>query len=587
MHTVLPHLAPYHWLLWIFLAGLFSLSSTPATAALRAVLDRDHIMVGETTSLKVIIEEGQVDGVEPFPSIPGLTIRYAGPTRQVSIINGRTSSSITLNYTVQAQREGNYIFPSIKVSAGGQALQTPQVRLTVSRHSPEAGVQEAFAKLIVPKTNLFVGEVIPVEIQLFVTQANQLQIPTLNNDGFIVQKQAPYTQSQTQIGNIIYNVISFKSAVSAAKAGNLTLGPAELSFNLLIRQRNLNDPFGDFFGPNFVRRPITVKTEEYRMHVAPLPATNVPPGFSGAIGSFAFTVDASPLQLTAGDPLTLKLTISGKGNLEAIQMPRFNWPGFKFYEPQAIVTSNDPLAMQGTKTFEQVIIPQHADISEIPPIHFSFFDPAQGQYRTLTRAALPLVVKAAPGNSSPLSSDQKPSVLAEPSTPRDIVHIKQSPGPFLTITPPLLAQPTFLLLQLIPVAALLAAFLYRKRTDWLANNPRLRRKTETRKMVAHGLSDLERLAAEKRTDDFYALLFRLLQEQLGERLNVPASAITEAVLDSELPRKNVPPVLIAALHQLFQECNQARYAPGGPGGHLESLLPNVRSSLQSLQTLPD
>ena len=125
---------------------------------------------------------------------------------------------------------------------------------------------------------------------------------------------------------------------------------------------------------------------------------------------------------------------------------------------------------------------------------------------------------------------------------------------------PLISQPAFLITQTLPVLAFLAAFVWRKRTDSLANNPRLRRQRAVAQLVAGGLTDLNKFAAENKSPEFFALLFRLLQEQLGERLDCPASAITEADVARLAPLKAKPETL-KSLHELFQFCNQARYAP--------------------------
>jgi hypothetical protein len=225
-------------------------------------------------------------------------------------------------------------------------------------------------------------------------------------------------------------------------------------------------------------------------------------------------------------------------------------------------------------------------VKEIPAVTFSYFDPSQRAYRTLSRSSVPLQVKEGISATNAQTAVQ-PALKSEPEAVRDIVHIKSEPGALIALTPPLISQPWFLGLQALPVAALLSAVAYRKRADKLSRNPRLRRKIETRRYIEGRLPDLEKMAAKQETDHFYALTFRLLQEQLGERLNLPSSAITEAVLDQELPGRKAPISLIEELHHLFRECNQARYAPGGPGGHLQALLPRVRQALRDLQGISD
>jgi hypothetical protein len=154
---------------------------------------------------------------------------------------------------------------------------------------------------------------------------------------------------------------------------------------------------------------------------------------------------------------------------------------------------------------------------------------------------------------------------------QDILPIKEKLGSLVASKTLLVAQPVFLAVQTVPVLAFLAAFVWRKRADNLANNPRLRRQRAVAALIASGLIDLKNHAAANQPDEFFAALFRLLQEQLGERLDCPASAITEDVVDGHTLLRNAPAALRAALHEQFQLCNQARYAPVRGSSELNSV----------------
>jgi hypothetical protein len=157
----------------------------------------------------------------------------------------------------------------------------------------------------------------------------------------------------------------------------------------------------------------------------------------------------------------------------------------------------------------------------------------------------------------------------------------------LAYAPPLIQQPWFLALQAVPLLSFLGFTAWRRKQDALANNPRLRRKREVRALIASGTQELRGLATSNEVDAFYARFFRLLQEQLGERLNLPASAITEAVLDDSLPARGASSELIERLRRLFQICNQARYAPNRSHQELLALCGELEQALNELQSLPD
>jgi hypothetical protein len=165
------------------------------------------------------------------------------------------------------------------------------------------------------------------------------------------------------------------------------------------------------------------------------------------------------------------------------------------------------------------------------------------------------------------------------------VPIKQRLGAVAQIGPPLIQQPWFLALQGVPLLAWVSALVWRKRVESLANNPRLRRQRQVAKLIAEGLAELRRLAAENKSDEFFAVLSRLLQEQLGERLDVPATAITEAVIEEQLRPRRAPEAVLASLQEIFQICNLARYAPIKTSQELAALIPKLETVLKDLQRL--
>jgi hypothetical protein len=331
------------------------------------------------------------------------------------------------------------------------------------------------------------------------------------------------------------------------------------------------------------QKQVTLATEPVTVESLPLPEPNKPANFTGAVGDFTMAATVGPTNVTVGDPITVRVQISGRGALDAVALPPQDaWRDFKTYPPTSKLETSDPFGFQGTKTFEQIISPQNSDMHELPALTFSFFNPDDGQYHTLTQAAVPLVVKAAGASPMPtLAASKNPA--PENQTPQDILPIKQNLGTLATGASPLIAQPAFLAAQAVPVLAFLAAFIWRKRTDSLANNPRLRRRRAVAQLITSGMDDLKKYAAANQPDEFFATLFRLLQEQLGERLDCPASAITENVIDEHPVLRGAPKATLDGLRELFQLCNQARYAPVRGASELNSVAAQFGKTIAGLQ----
>jgi hypothetical protein len=193
-------------------------------------------------------------------------------------------------------------------------------------------------------------------------------------------------------------------------------------------------------------------------------------------------------------------------------------------------------------------------------------------------------VRPGGGTPAPVIAVAKNPANENPPLPQqDIVPIKQRMGTLAQVGVPLLQQAWFLALQGVPVLAWVVALIWRKRADALANNPRRRRQKQVAQVVRDGFNELRKLAAANDSDQFFALMFRLLQEQLGERLDCPASSITEAVIDDKLRPRGVADSTATALHELFQTCNLARYAPTQTTQELTALISKLEGAIRELQ----
>jgi hypothetical protein len=368
------------------------------------------------------------------------------------------------------------------------------------------------------------------------------------------------------------------------KTGPLTLGPLNGSVVVHLPAAQPRNPsVFDLLRPQADARRVALNLAEQKLNVLSWPTQNVPPDFNGAVGNYSIKFNASPTNVAAGDPITVKVQITGRGALEALALPdQPQWSEFKAYPPTAKLDVTDEFKLQGTKTFEQVLIPQNADIKSIPSFSFSFFDPDQKVFRTVKEGPVSLIVR--PGGSAPTPTIAARGPEDAPPAAKDIVPIKHRLGSVAQASPPLIQQPWFVGLQTLPLFAWLAAFVWRKRADSLANNPRLRRQRQVAQIVHDGLNDLRRLAAENNSDQFFATLFHLLQEQIGERLDFPASAITEAAIDEpRFARLGLSEETQAGLRELFQACNLARYAPFKSSQELTAVIPKFEAVIHELQ----
>ncbi|HOC57660.1 MAG TPA: BatD family protein [Verrucomicrobiota bacterium] len=589
------------------LAGLLWLApSLLGAPSFTATLDRESVTVGESATLTLQFEGGEPKSVPAPPNLPNLQVSGGGSSRNISITNGQYSASISQTFLLTPTQPGEFVIPALQAEGGGRVLTTQPLKLTAVKAPASAadtsGDKLAFFKLFAPRKEVYVGEILSVEFQVYVREglANGEDILQsfdrfngcpLKVEGVSIIKTAHAQRRRGQVGNAIYGISTLVTSLSPLKSGPITIGSMDVPLSLQIplpnqRRRNPLDDFFPFQRMQVEERRVSLSAEPETLDALPLPKEGIPASFNGAVGSFTMTVTAGPTNVAAGDPVTVKVQLAGRGAFDSLALPeQAAWRDFKTYPPTTKVETTDPLGLQGTKTFEQVVVPQSPDIKALPPVSFSFFDPDQKSYRTLTQPPIPLIVRPSGAAPTPVVAASTRNAAEAPPPTQDIVHIKPRLGAVAHIAPPLVLRPGFLALQAIPLLAWLSALLWRRRTEALANNPRLRRRRQVAQVVRQGLNDLRQHAAGNRSDDFFATLVRLLQEQLGERLDLPASAITEAVIEERLRPRGVPEAALASLRELFQTCNLARYAPVKSSQELTAMIPKIEAVLRDLQGL--
>src|ERR1700746_2474016 len=426
-----------------------------------AVLRNSETAVGETVELQIKVT-GPGDASPPEEiSIDGLEIHSTGQSRQFEIHNFSTSSSVTYNYTILPLRAGRFTIPPQTVRAGGSLLRTPALTLNVadapgrpSVAQPSRGTQSqsvrasdlVFAELVVPKKTAYVGEIVPVQIRMGFdprVRPRLIEPPEITGEGFTAQKLQESGQTSETINGRPYDVVTYKTAIAAARAGKFELGPVKAKAQVLVprarsapraRSRSpfdlfdLDDPFSDpFFSNPFAqmgeRREVEIKSDPVALEVKPLPS-NAPPSFSGAIGNFVMTTDANPKSVQVGDPITVTTAISGRGNFDRVNAPVIeDERGWHKYPPSSKFKQDDEVGISGTKTFETVLAPNE-NKKTMPVLAFSYFDPAKDQYVTLRSEPIAITVQGGAAPAQNVATSQSASPSPAPAAPRPAVTTK-------------------------------------------------------------------------------------------------------------------------------------------------------------------
>jgi hypothetical protein len=557
-------------------AGISTLAA--ADISVTAEMSRPEISAGEMAELQIRVTGAQQADVPQQISVEGLQVRLTGQSTQVQMVNFKVSSSVVYSYIVMPLRTGNFTIPGVTVTADGRQFRTAPIRFAVAdtRSAPVPAVQQpapvnpppfpglqppprrprsapqrvdesrlAFGEINCSKKTIYAGEVVPVEIRYYFDANYQVQVRgklDFGSEGIVAERFPDPKESREERDGTVYNVLTFRTLLSAVKPGAIDVPPAKLDCQVQVpggAPPGFDDPiFGQLLGgqsPFMQARDLQVKTAPLHLEILPLPKEGRPASFSGAVGQFDIDAIVANPKPAPGDPATLSVKIGGKGNFKGMGAPVLTEDdGWRSYPPTDKFDSSDELSYSGVKSFDFTLIAQEPKKAS-PGAEFSYFDPTTAKYVTLSTKPLPL--QASPGTASnpPVAPDATVGSgnSKEPSTApaADRQEVKQGdPVPGITLrswrTP--LARSEFMIatLAMLVAAASLAGILWYRQLQAQGGSARARR----RKRISELLSAVRSESLDA-TATFEAALGYL-------ELAIPPSEGREAVVASLTQRRD-------------------------------------------------
>ncbi len=558
-----------------------------------AGLVEPSVDAGQPAEYHIDITDGHVDEAPPAPSVSGLTITYAGQSHSTQITGGfgsgfHSSETTTYIYSVETREPGRYVIPSQEIRSGHSRLTVPAVTLEVDGTGGGGGTGASgggggdssrkafFAELLIPKKSAYVGESIPAEVRVYfgadVTVRQLDASPEVTGDGFSVQRFTTPRMSSETVDGVRYRVVSYKTSLTGVKTGTLTVGPVNVNPVIQLprpqirRRSNFGDPFDDPFFNNalgaFNQGPpkqVTIAADPVSVEIKPLPPGK-PADFSGAIGQFKLEAQADPPKARTGDPVTVRLSLRGRGNFDRISPPEIEDDnGLRTYPATSKFQADDEVGLSGVKTFEQVLIPDGPRRS-LPGYRFNYLDPATGRYETVETPPVAVNITGAPiATPTPAPADVAAATPTPSPTPkpaaRDILYIRTDPGQAQSLDSfrPLYLRPVFWYPQGVLLLAGAAGFIFsaraRRRGDARAVAARLRRQQ----------AELTRALRAQRTGrgEFYTAARRLAQLKAAAALGRPGADLS---LDEIRDAPGLSPEAAQSVGEIFHRHEELAYS---------------------------
>ncbi len=550
-----------------------------------ATVDNSTVNVNEEFQVSFTFEGEDISSLTEFtpPSFSNFIV-LSGPNQSTSmqIINGAVSASKTFSYYLRPSKVGKFTIGKAKIKYNNRSFESNELTVQVvkdannnsSASQNEEIAKNLFIKAEASKINSYIGEQIKVSYKLYtrLNIAAQMSISKLPQyQGFWAEEvESP---SQLFFRTEMYNGKQFRVALLKSvvlfpsQAGKLKVTPFELTVPIQIqrKRKRTGNIFDDFFNDPFDAG----QTIQYQaisnvitINVKPLPEQSKPESFSGAVGDYNFNADLDRSVTKTNEPVSLKLTISGSGNIKLVSFPEINLPnGVEKYEPKITDNISRKNFISGSKTAEYLIVPRTPGQKIIPAIEFSFFNPNLKQYKTVKAGPFKLDVKVGDRTaSSDINGISKEDIKLLGD---DIRFIKLNSDDISLKKEILILQSKFWLAVFLPLILMFTSIVWKKKNDKLKGNVKLFKYQKAEKIARNRLKKAKKLLKENKAQEFYAELSLALFGYLEDKLHIPKSEFTIEKAISFLRNFNMKEELLTELNEVASKCEFARFAPGG------------------------
>lgn len=567
------------------------------------------VVVGERFRItyKVNTRDAKEFRAPDMKSIQILTGPATSTSSSTTIINGQRSSSTTITYTftVVASEEGVVELDGATIKANGNQVTSNKLTIKVlppdqvtqnqgtqgqgsgtarqqssGQGASTSGNDDLFMLVTVDKTTVYEQEALLLTYKIYKLPSVDLQtmsrsMPDLKN--FHVQEVELPQQKEFTLehynGRNYQTVIWSQFVLFPQHSGELEI-PAT-TFEGVIAQRvenNSGDIFDMFFNSS---RYVEVKKElvarSIKINVKPLPQGKTG-AFYGGVGDFNISSTISSTDVTANDAVTVRVILSGTGNLKLVKTPEIKFPqDFDIYDPKVDNKYTIKGGRQtGNKVYEYLVIPRHAGQYTIPALEFQYFDPKSGSYKTVKTDEYTLNVAKGQGGSESQTSVSYVNKEDLKYVGQD-VRFHSTPLKLKSDSSQFFGSFLFWICLALPfIILLLVIAISRKRIADNANVAKVRA-GKASSVATKRLKVARKLMKENRKDEFYDEMMRALLGYFGDKLSIPVAKLSKDNIEAELRRRNVPDEPIKQVIGLLDDCEFARYAPGDDTGRMDRL----------------
>ncbi len=593
-------------LFMVTLATAFADEITFTTSAPNAVVVNQRFRLKYTINRRNV-REPLVPAIENFNVLAG---PYRSEQSSTQIINGEVTSTqaVTFTYTLLAEKEGAFTIPGATIKVDGKEYTSNPVKVKVlpedksasaasnarqQRQAQQAGsgneisADELFMTATVNKTKVYEQEALLLSYKVY----SAVNLTSLNGKapdlkGFQIQEVELPRNKEWQIehykGRNYRTLLWQQFVLFPQQSGEIEIPSTTFEGVVTQQVRNYDDIFSFFGGNNYVEVKRELRTPKLKINVQKLPAGK-PDSYSGAVGNFKISSSVSTTELKANEAVTLRLVISGTGNMKLIKTPEIAFPeDFEIYDPKVenkFTLKNN--GFSGNKIIEYLAIPRYGGSYTIPAVKFTYFDINAREYKTLETESYTLQVekgKETGGAVAAYVSKEELKMLGQ-----DIRYIKRGAAVWGMRGNYFYASLQYYLWYAVPfVLFVLYIIVCRKQMKENANIAAMRTK-KANKVAVKRLKVAKKLMHENKSGGFYDEILKTLWGYMSDKLNIPVSQLSKENIAARLAERGVEESLVNELHNLLNEAEFARYAPGDASAAMENVYKQAMSVISTME----
>ncbi len=580
-----------------------------------ASVSKSTLTEGERFQVTFTLENADGSDFKP-PNFKGFNVLMGPSTQQsMNFVNGRMSRSIGYSYVLQAGSAGDYVIGKAAIKANGKTLETKPLQIKVvkggNRSQSGSGKKESLdsqaqkilrenimLRLYVSKRNVWWGEHLTATYkviynpELSIVSNNLNEIPAFQ--GFWSQELETGGRPEYEIidGKRFASVTLKKYVLIPQQSGTLKVDDLQWDFTVRLkvvdpnrRRRSIFDDFFDdpFFGSgNYKDFSYTAKTATQSVHVKALPEGD-PVSFNGAVGTLSMEAWIDKKKAVTNDPVTLKVKVSGNGNLKLLNELNIEFPpDFESYEPKvADNLSVGSGGISGNKVFEYLLLPKNPGNYKIKPVEFTYFDLEKEDYVTISSDEFSVEVAKGSGEAgmASVSGVSKENIKY---IGKDIRFIKTDAS-LGRSAGRLYGSPLFIGLNLAPLALFFIFFFYLKNKRKMDADITLLRNRKATKIARKRLSRADSFLKKGEKEKYYEELSRALWGYLGDKLGIPYAELTGDTAKEQMLKRGVSEDTAAAFIEMIDKCEFARFAPGQREGEMENMYGSAAALITKLE----